>query len=222
MLCDPYDRPQPYELRRILGNVGKSGVSMLITPNEPMVRQRRPEAWSVINHSDFNGRAEDHFERTSLHLSFTKYSAPVYDGDPGSQDYQIQFLESVVSVYDSCTWVADIDILRALSDPMVLRWPQREPCQHTEALQMSSDCVSVENWDEIIDRPAQPFVVRANGNPIARLAATAVLVQTTPHKLIQAARLTVCPTNLCWKCNLELYQRLNLNSIPAVSKVFIF
>jgi hypothetical protein len=193
---------------------------MLVTPKYPMVRERCSGSWSLINHADFDGRAEDHFGRTSLHLSFTKYQMPIYVGGSGSQDSEIHFLECVVSVYDSCNWVADIDVMFARNHPMVLRWPQQPPCQHNDSPLMTSDCVSVENWDEIIDRPTLPFVIRANGNWIARLAATAVLVQIVPKDIV-TARLTLCAANFCWKCNVDLYKRLGLESIPAISKMHI-
>src|SRR5204863_5857269 len=97
------------------GNIGKPGVVMLISPQDPMVRDMDLGRWRSATYAEFDGKAEDYFSRTWLHLSFTNYHVPMYDRDVrGGHDTQISILESVISVRDSGVWVADVDVLRAL------------------------------------------------------------------------------------------------------------
>jgi len=39
-LCDPSEVPAPYEVRRVIGNVGGAGIAMLIPPEDPRVRDQ--------------------------------------------------------------------------------------------------------------------------------------------------------------------------------------
>ncbi|KAJ8067786.1 hypothetical protein OCU04_003384 [Sclerotinia nivalis] len=114
LVCDPMQQPKPYELKRILGNVGRPGITMLVSPKDCITRSKDPLAWSVVTNHAFNGVAEDHFGKTSLHLSFTEYYVPLIQNVVHGQDNQVFFLESVVSVHDSGAWVGDVNILDAL------------------------------------------------------------------------------------------------------------
>ena len=87
---------------------------MLILPKELMTRELNPASWENIGAETFNGRAEDTFKQTTLHLSFTEYTFPIFDGTSGGHDVQVSFVESLVSVHDRGTWVGDVDILGAL------------------------------------------------------------------------------------------------------------
>jgi hypothetical protein len=114
LLCDPIEKPMAYELRRILGNVGQAGITMLVPPSNLLIRSVGPEKWNVINHTDFDGKDEDNFKGTSLHLSFTEYNPSVNLGLHGAQDAEVFMLESIVSVHDRGMWIADLDILGVL------------------------------------------------------------------------------------------------------------
>ncbi len=104
-MSDPYQQYGELSLKHVLGNVGRPGITLLIPPQDPMVRKVDLEAWKSANYNGFDGTAEDHFTNTSLHLSFTEGSSPVHDGVNrwGRQDSQVFLLESVVSIYDSRT-----------------------------------------------------------------------------------------------------------------------
>lgn len=180
---------------------------MLLPPREPMMRQSLPESWKMINNFTFNGRAENHFTRTSLHLSFTDFNAPVYDLNRGQLDTQMFFLEAVVSVHDAGAWVADIDIPAAMSSGKLQIMKSNvssRTCSHEKGLEPDQDMVSIENWDEIFDQPDESCVVRASEDWVARLAVTTVLVQQlgrdkdtgVPEKKFVA----VCPKDTCWRC----------------------
>jgi len=113
LLCDPIETPLPYEVRRIRGNIGKSGIAMLILPKE-INKEPCDFDWRVVNHNTFDGSINDSFQSTSLHLRFTDYTLPIDVGEHGLRDYEIYFLESVVSVHDRGKWIADLDILSGL------------------------------------------------------------------------------------------------------------
>ncbi|KAH7089469.1 hypothetical protein FB567DRAFT_466528 [Paraphoma chrysanthemicola] len=115
MIQDPYEsRRQKLSMRRILGNIGRPGITFLLPPQEPMVRELDPSSWMVDSYRSFDGRPARSFETTSVHLSFTDYHVQMYDGSRGSHDNQVSFLESVISVRDKGEWVADIDPLPLL------------------------------------------------------------------------------------------------------------
>jgi hypothetical protein len=170
-----------------------------------MMRDVSKGSWRVISGADFNGEAEDFFSKTSLHLSFTEYQVPLFVGRGGGLDNQIFLLESVVSVHDSGAWVADIDIIGALSDPLIRRASRTASCQH-QCSKPLIELKSLECWDGILDRPQEAAVVRANSNWIARLAATAVLVQCLRGS---DGRVTICPPSMCWSCSSVLLKPFN-------------
>jgi hypothetical protein len=165
-----------------------------------MVRPVDPSSWRVASTTVFNGSQENHFDSTSLHLSFTDYYVPVHLIGQQNQDSQIFYLESFVSVYDSGKWVGDINILQALSSPSVSR--PSNACRHTSAtepeLGVNTGLVSAESWHDILDPPVETFVVRANGNWVARLAVSAMLLQTMPRSNLQSV--VICPRWSCWYC----------------------
>ncbi|OCL01947.1 hypothetical protein AOQ84DRAFT_305675, partial [Glonium stellatum] len=194
LLCDPYEYPDPHELKRILGNVGKAGITLLVPPSNPMVREVSSGSWRTANYVDFDGKAEDCFSSTSLHLSFTEFHLPLYDGVRGLLDNQVSFLESVVSIHEAGSWVADIDICEALEE--VCRLDPQPTCEHAKQLKPEQTLVSVECWDEVLDMPVGVFVARAHKNWIARLALAAVLVQQAERDIT----VTLCPETVCWPC----------------------
>jgi hypothetical protein len=73
LLCDPSEVPESYELRRVTGNTGHPGISFMIPPPSPEIKKRTLGNWRQVNHHDFDGKAQDSFQSTSLHLSFTGY-----------------------------------------------------------------------------------------------------------------------------------------------------
>ncbi|KAK0643273.1 hypothetical protein B0T16DRAFT_459439 [Cercophora newfieldiana] len=217
LLMDPYKTHKPHHFMHILGNVGKPGITLLTPPKDPMVREMDPAAWRTANYRVFDGAAEDSFSTTSMHLSFTEAHTPVYDGviGWGRGDNQVSMLESVVSVFDSGSWVADVDIIAALQNPMVRRMPMQPQYAHiTDKCRATAPLgkvfTSLDCWDEIIDLPSDPVIVRVSGNWVARLATLAVLVDRLrmkrrhgdPDDKNTTARLrtyiTICPAKVCW------------------------
>ena len=169
---------------------------MLIPPKDPVIREIDRSKWR-LNHADFDGQPKECFSRTSLHLSFTDYHIPLYGGITGGHDNQVSFLESVVSVRDSGEWVADLDVLSAVNSNNVYILNKPVSCQHPRGLTPEESLISMESWDEVLDRPDCICVIRASGNWIARLAITCVLAQKSAAL---ETRITVCPSSVCWRC----------------------
>jgi hypothetical protein len=168
-----------------------------------MVSPVDPSSRRVASTTVFNGSQENHFDSTSLHLSFTDYYVPLRLSGQQNQDSQIFFLESYVSVYDSGKWVGDIDILQALSSPNVRR--KRNTCKHTSGIESevrinTTGLLSAESWHDILDPPVEPFVVLANGNWVARLAVSAMLLQILPRSRNGMGFVMICPRWYCWHC----------------------
>jgi len=101
-------------MRRVIGNIGGPGITMLVPPANPLIREVGPENWNVVTYATYDGKREDSFQGTSLHLSFTGYNPPIVIGEHGAQDAEVYILESAVSVHDHGKWVADLDVLKAL------------------------------------------------------------------------------------------------------------
>lgn len=205
-------------ITRILGNLGRPGVVMLVPPQAPLIRAEDPNSWRLVYHHPFNGEVVDSFADTSLHLSFTKYELPI-SVPIGAVDAEAIMLETLISVYDRNRWVADLDILRNLADEKHFRRLRVPSCIHDistrSALPMPNGniiklmdinhlkkLVSIDNWDELLDPPerlgeTQVGVVRACNNWHARLTAMSVSVQKN-HRTV------VLPTQgLCEDCGVK-------------------
>ena len=119
-----HDRSGPgkFGITRILGNLGRPGVVMLVPPEAPRVSAVDPKNWRLVNHHLFDGAAVDSFTDTSLHLSCTEYEVPL--AVPiGAIDADAVMLETLISVYDRQKWIADLDILGCLEKQDPLKVP---------------------------------------------------------------------------------------------------
>jgi hypothetical protein len=116
LLCDPQEIPLEREVRRVVGNIGRPGLAFLIPPSEPKIRKLNNENWRHINHAPFDGKIEDCFQQTTIHLGFTAYNLPLWDESQGDNiiDRPASLVETIVSVHDRGQWVADLDIISAL------------------------------------------------------------------------------------------------------------
>ena len=194
---DRTDRP----IRRILGNLGSSGISLLVAPTRPRTLELDNSRWHMINHAAWDGRLEDSFTGTSLHLSFTDFEMPVDVGLRGLRDTPVKIMEALVSVYDKSQWIADLDVLSLLDDKrcMFVRSCDAD-CSvndiQSKPRDVSSDgrVVSVDNWAEYLDGPETLAVFQARGNWQARLAAAAI---SSKNRRPTA----VIPPSKCYKCS---------------------
>jgi hypothetical protein len=200
LLCDPSTNLQTHEVRRVVGNVGRAGIALLIPPHNPNVRQSRPEMWNVVTHAPFDGSLEDSFQSTSLHLSFSGYELPIMTSEHGGRFVEAFFLESIVSVHESGEWVADLDILKALESPdlkPVAQYPKckPQPAGHKPFFEV----IAIDCWEELLESPTNAGVVRAHGNWQARLAAAAISVQLRHSTVLFRG-------HGCWACGYKTLQ----------------
>ncbi len=114
MISDPTDMLPMCAIRRIIGNIGRPGLSLLVPPQQLKAPKPDFESWNMVNHVPFDGRMEDSFAGTSLHLSFSEYQLAVNVGTYGQRDQEAYFVEAIVSVHDRGRWVADIDIMKTV------------------------------------------------------------------------------------------------------------
>ncbi|PIG69411.1 hypothetical protein AARAC_011556 [Aspergillus arachidicola] len=173
ILCDPWEDAKPHEIQRLVASIGKSGVSLLIPPMNPKLRKAEFDTWKLIDHIAFDGSVEDHFDNTSIQLSFTRYESPVPGAVfHGAQDVEANYVETLAQVYDGSKWVGDIDILSALSSNFIERISLPHPCQgHPSRPKPRFPALSIDNWDELIDAPSTAGVIRAHDNFVGTLAA---------------------------------------------------
>lgn len=200
LLADPQDVPIETEIKRVLGNIGRPGVSLLVPPPVPRIREMKTDGWNLLNHNSFSGEIENNFQKTSMHLSFTQYQQGLLDQTKNEHhiDSNTVLHEALVQVFDSSAWVGDLDVLSTLSSPLISRVQcncSGDTQSSLNTLQQSFRMIIVDNWEELLMPPLDPAisVVRTAGNWIGRLAATGIS--------IRMGRLTVVlPSNKCWVC----------------------
>ena len=206
LLCDPYELGDRFEVRHIAGNIGRPGLCLLVPPPNPKIRKLSPGTWNQLNYAPFDGKQENSFSQTSIHLSFTAYELPLQTEitDQHIIDRPARFIETLVSVYEGGNWVADLDIMSALQSNLVSRFVCKESIEgspagdcHRSFIEAFGDAhamVSIDNWEEFLEQSeSSDKVVRAHGNWLARLAFTVTSVQ-------QDRPLLLLPDDLCWAC----------------------
>lgn len=177
-------RRQP--IKRILGNLGRPGVSLLVPPANPRTKEVDNDSWNLVNHTPWDGKFEDNFEHVSLHLAFTEFEMPVDIGARGMRDHEVVIVEAAVQVFEKQEWISDLDILAALDNPFAL-FKQESHCHHPDSSCGQSDdheqspppshtnLTSVDNWAEYVEMlPSQVAIFRASRNWQARIAAVAM------------------------------------------------
>ena len=199
-LCeDPSISSRRHSIKRIIGNIGRPGITMLIPAAAPRIR-RRPDEWRHIRHLEYDYSLENNFPCTSLHLSLTSFEVPHSFGIAGGVDAQVTLVESLVSVHDKGEWIADLDVLGSLSNQL-LRLDHKD-CQHAGLSEQMpkgySRLTSIDNWDELLDPPdlckGNLGVIRAHENWLARLAAACVSVQKGYRTVVSSSG------NVCLRC----------------------
>jgi hypothetical protein len=200
LICDPAECFNDVKVKRVVGNVGRPGMAMLITPRDPRMSKLDHDTWNHVNHDGFDGKVEDCFQHTTLHLSFTDWEMPIDVGAQGARDREVFFLEAPVSIHHKGKWVADIDVLSMVSS-QYFSVNHRSACEGHESRPVADvrreidalQLVAIDSWVELIDTPLEPAVVRAHQNWQARLAATALSIQ-------RGHMTFVMPNSPCWQC----------------------
>jgi hypothetical protein len=203
LLGDPIEFGRRCKVKRVVGNIGRPGIAMMVSPRWPMMRKFDPDKWNLINHHPFDGSKDDLFEHTTLHISYTDWEMPIEIGEHGTRDREVFFLEAPISIHDRGKWVADVDILRMFSDPKfrLLQPPECPGHDGVDPLKITQEIedqgfINIDSWEELLDTPLEPAVLRAQLNWQARLAAAALSVQ-------RGHVTGVVPLTFCWSCHMK-------------------
>lgn len=169
LLSDPIESERAtFKIRRIIGNIGEPGLSLLVLPQQPAKIRSLSHDFRVVPHVEYDGKRENNYIGTSLHLSFTNWRRPINISSYGAIDEAVSLIECFISVHDRGRWVADLEAFtgRALN---VLR--PRCVCSG------SGDAytpISLDDWEELLDAPDGIGIFRAHKNWAARLAAASI------------------------------------------------
>ena len=177
IISDPFETLAGNSVKRIIGNIGRTGICMMVAPFKPKIRPLGNQ-YNLVEHAVYDGKRENNFKGTSLHLSFTDWTLPLeVQGAKGRTiDQEAYLVESVISVLDSGKWVADLDILR-IDFENLTRLRQSQQCPGHPNGRSDYDYTSLDSWEELLDGPMSVGIFRAHGNWAARLAAVSILSQ---------------------------------------------
>ncbi|KAI4173916.1 MAG: hypothetical protein LQ343_002684 [Gyalolechia ehrenbergii] len=193
LLADPYDEVQPGDIRGIVGNIGRPGISFLVPPKDPMIKGVSLAEWPLIERNEFDGHLSDHFGSTSLHLSFTSAETPFNLSFSGGQDTEACILETLFSVYEGGMWIADLNIFKWVNSIKLSKLPSCTT-QHLNNDAWGSRVICIDSWLGLVDAPEEHVsLVRAHGNWQARLAASSISLALGYNTII-------LPERVCWRC----------------------
>lgn len=211
LLSDPVDTAAKHCVRRITGNIGRPGISFLIAPIDPKIRPLGDQ-YNLVSHALYDGKRENNFMSTSLHISFTDWTLPVEAKGTrtGLIDQDAYFVESIVSVLDSGKWVADLDIL-CIDFDVLTRLEPTPRCSGHQTGDSEYDYTSIDNWEELLDGPREVGFFRAHGNWAARLAAVSILCQKDQSQSIGV----LGPGNFCLQCLAASYGPAGLDKYES-------
>ncbi|KAK0510804.1 hypothetical protein JMJ35_006356 [Cladonia borealis] len=207
LLLDPWKDSSPVPVERIVGNVGRPGIVMMIAPDQPRIRKLDEGTWHLINHAEFDGASDDTFQELTLHLSISDWQQAVDINSVGSRDTEICFVNGIVGLHDHGEWVADLDIL-GMSQREDWRLLSSVTCycnvSSTKIISFPWSLSCIDKWEELIECPANASIIRARDNWQARLALAVLSVQLGHTTYI-------IPPNLCWKCCIRQHAVLPAN-----------
>ncbi|KAK4206319.1 hypothetical protein QBC37DRAFT_133716 [Rhypophila decipiens] len=212
IILDPYDQAETSQrFTRLLGNIGKPGLTLLTCPRQPDSRDNATSNWRQCS-APYDGVPEDMFRQTTLHLSLTEWSSPLWGSSAvGERDSNGIHAEAVVSVRDAGRWVADIDPFRALQTEHITTLNSQQSCSHLKKVRGRPlpHMKTIATWDQVLDCDEGLIVVKAHNNWVGRLAVVSVL---SHHCKLRQKRIVICPgsESVCWEC-VRLTSNLNLN-----------
>jgi hypothetical protein len=196
LLSDPHEIVGPRTIRHIVGNVGYSGLNLMVAPAGSLkIRRPKNEVRTSSHRSNYDFKRQDYFESSSLHLSFTGQRFPIVSTDIDNIDQGIFFLQSIVSLWDGGSHVADLNLLDVQRTELTrVRLACSCATPSTEIQGMDIRCLN--SWEDVIQPPQRMAVMRAHGNWSARLAAAAIFIQQGKGHTVGL----LPPGPLCWKC----------------------
>lgn len=175
LLADPAETLLSDTVQKIPGSIGRPGIALLIPPKRLKIRKDEPGNWRMIEHAAFDGaRPIGQFGDVSVHISSTGYEF-VVGVEHGMRGRAVFFPETRVSVHYQGAWIADIDHLGGIERRQLQ--PICTDTTHYGSIPKDMACISLDNWEEILDLPIGFGVVRATRNWMARLYAIAIATQ---------------------------------------------
>jgi hypothetical protein len=235
LLQDPsiHDRsrdPEFVGIRRILGNLDRPGVVMLVPPKSSLIREPDLKSWKLVQQADFDGILSDSFKQTSLHLSFTDFEVPIAIKS-GAVDAEVVLLEALVSVHDGRQWVADFHD-RAIRretflEPFIVtgcsttcEGPPNKELGQALFQDLGRKLKSINNWDELLCSQDNLLrdeigVVQTHNNWTSRLAASVIC----NRKRIPSTVLPSQPT--CAECNKKIVDSISWKASRGPSVIIV-
>ncbi|KAL9105556.1 MAG: hypothetical protein Q9227_009300 [Pyrenula ochraceoflavens] len=192
LLQDPWTKEEKTDIKHLIGAVDHPGISLLVPPPQPMVSKHTT---AILSQRSFDGKSQNAFGPTTLHLSFTGASTPVDLGLYGERTAEAYYLESLVSVHDRGEWVGDLDVLSMFEYENFIRVSPSGQCQHgpSEYSKKHLPLIASDSWAEFLDPSDDTIIMSAHGNWQARLAGAAIAAQRRDNVFI-------LPSHPCWKC----------------------
>lgn len=92
--------------------------------------------------------------------------------------------------------MADLDVLKIIGSKLFQRHTYTKVCDHRHDQTPNFDLISIDNWEELLDREEVRTVVRAYRNPMARLATAAISVR-------QGRPTVILPDDFCFACDVS-------------------
>jgi hypothetical protein len=195
LVSDPSDEVPGRVIKRIVGNIGSPGISLLVPPGSVRMKSASENYdYRVVAHQNYDSKREDNFTGTTLHLKLTGWKIPFATGVHGLIDQDVFLREAVVSVRDKGKWIADLDVqsdLRGSFQMCTICCRCPKPRQGPRLIH-----TSVDSWDEVLEPPENIGIIRAKDNFAARLAAACILKRMVPQP-----RVGLLEGNIdCWRC----------------------
>lgn len=200
-------------VKRFTGNIGRAGMAFMVPPKDPEIKSYNDiNEWHQYEHKEFDGKLEDCFKGTSLHISFSEASQALNVDFSGGRDIDAYFLETLISVHIREVWIAELDILGAFRSPqnrLVRDLLDGHACEDHESSIEGFKLISIDNFAEMIVPPKQAGIVRATGNWQARLAAASIC-------LAKGYKVILKPKGICWGClSRHSVAGLTVGSVPS-------
>lgn len=124
----------------------------------------------LVCNNPFDGKSENNFRNTSVHLKSTEFELPVDVEERGAVEKDLCFVETPIQVYDMNRWIANINVLSALqngNDAVRRNTMSFTGCSTI----IPSVNVSIDNWEGLLEVPRGlgklgVVVVRANDSTL--------------------------------------------------------
>lgn len=195
LLSDPHMTVDPRFVRHIVGNVGFSGLNIMVSPAGTLkIRPPKNEIRTVARWK-YDFIRQDKFGGSSLHLSFTGQRFPLISTDANNIDQGIFHLQTIISLWNEGKHVADLNILD-VQRTKLCRVQLECSCADPLTEMHSLDLRCLDSWDDVLRPPRRMAVMRSRDNWPARLAAAAIFIQQREEHLIAYLPDEI----LCWRC----------------------